>query len=240
MTTNPNPNDAAQANGSKGKHLIRLVMQRLRAPARRCAHRFLIRCTFNREQGRSPQVPYAGPTRTLSSFRSGGDHDDFWSCVKAEAGSAPAHDKPAGLTPPIVGDEMGGTAPGDIDSRPQRIPAGQAYRPDNSNDNYSSGSPRPEPWLRVPVFDMQSATHLSPIRGIHVREYKGTIVVDIRQFIVTPEGDSLPSKKGIALTVPQWRRLKEAMDSVDSEILNKQSRLNRGDSERDGPPGGMP
>ncbi|CBJ26569.1 conserved unknown protein [Ectocarpus siliculosus] len=66
---------------------------------------------------------------------------------------------------------------------------------------------------------MQSSMHLSPVRQADVRLFKGRPLVDIRQYFRGAEGQAAPTKKGIALTIPQWRRLQEAMADIDKEIF---------------------
>lgn len=58
--------------------------------------------------------------------------------------------------------------------------------------------------------------HLSRGKQVTVSSFNGRMLVDIRQYFKNLEGATLPTKKGISLTIPQWRRLREAMDEIDS------------------------
>ncbi|KAJ6499917.1 transcriptional Coactivator p15-domain-containing protein [Mycena vitilis] len=52
-----------------------------------------------------------------------------------------------------------------------------------------------------------------------VRNFKGTTLLDIREFYVDKEsGDSKPGKKGVSLTVEQWQGLKQATATLDELI----------------------
>lgn len=42
-------------------------------------------------------------------------------------------------------------------------------------------------------------------------------MVDIREYY-DADGDLKPGKKGIALSIPQWQKLKEIVDEVDEAI----------------------
>lgn len=106
---------------------------------------------------------------------------------------------------------------------------GEAYGPSSASGHGNSSGPPPftpstntsdqrDSYLPDPVFDMLASMHLSPVRQANVRYFKGKILVDIRQFFKGEDGTVLPMKKGIALTVPQWRRLQAAMGDIDSKI----------------------
>jgi hypothetical protein len=47
-----------------------------------------------------------------------------------------------------------------------------------------------------------------------VREFKGTALLDIREFYGT-DGEEKPGKKGISLTLEQWRALSESASEID-------------------------
>eukprot|EP00245_Coleochaete_scutata_P018673 TRINITY_DN9845_c0_g1_i1.p1 TRINITY_DN9845_c0_g1~~TRINITY_DN9845_c0_g1_i1.p1 ORF type:complete len:104 (+),score=39.69 TRINITY_DN9845_c0_g1_i1:62-373(+) len=55
---------------------------------------------------------------------------------------------------------------------------------------------------------------LSKNRRVTVRSFKGTVFVDIREFY--EKNDVwLPGKKGISLTVDQWKALKKGIAEID-------------------------
>ncbi|KAF8507741.1 RNA polymerase II transcriptional coactivator [Gautieria morchelliformis] len=58
---------------------------------------------------------------------------------------------------------------------------------------------------------------LSPSRRVSVRMYKGVKLVDLRQFYGR-DGEKKPGKKGIALTVDQWKCLRRSVRDIDTMI----------------------
>ncbi|XP_015763952.1 PREDICTED: RNA polymerase II transcriptional coactivator KIWI-like [Acropora digitifera] len=58
---------------------------------------------------------------------------------------------------------------------------------------------------------------LADRRKISVREFKGKVYVDIREFYES-DGELKPGKKGIMLQISQWEKLKEHIDDVDEAI----------------------
>ncbi|XP_072938548.1 RNA polymerase II transcriptional coactivator [Epargyreus clarus] len=52
---------------------------------------------------------------------------------------------------------------------------------------------------------------------VKVREFKGKVYVDIREFY-EKNGELLPGKKGISLTPEQWRKLVSLSDEINESI----------------------
>ncbi|KAI0268806.1 transcriptional Coactivator p15-domain-containing protein [Gloeopeniophorella convolvens] len=51
-------------------------------------------------------------------------------------------------------------------------------------------------------------------RRVTVRDFKGSTLIDIREYYGT-DGDEKPGKKGISLSVEQWRTLMQASEAID-------------------------
>ncbi|XP_033125200.1 activated RNA polymerase II transcriptional coactivator p15-like [Anneissia japonica] len=62
---------------------------------------------------------------------------------------------------------------------------------------------------------------LSRTRFVNVREFKGKVLIDIREYYEAG-GEMKPGKKGISLSVDQWKKLKEVVDDVDDSIKELQ------------------
>lgn len=188
-------------------------MQRLGWSARSCSRRSLTH-TLSR----------------LSSSSAGSEHDDFWTAAQTEAKTTPAYKQATEASsdapsPSVDGNQW--AAPGGFG--PGRMPMGEAYGPSTASGNGNNSGPPPfnpstntsnsrDSHLQDPVFDMLDSMHLSPVKQVDVRTYKGNTLVDIRQFFKGVDGATIPTKKGIALTMPQWRRLQAAMGNIDSKI----------------------
>ncbi|XKL64347.1 hypothetical protein PGB90_004433 [Kerria lacca] len=54
-------------------------------------------------------------------------------------------------------------------------------------------------------------------RFVKVRDFRGKIIIDIREFY-EKDGELLPGKKGIALTAKQWKTFKDIVDEVDQKV----------------------
>lgn len=58
---------------------------------------------------------------------------------------------------------------------------------------------------------------LTKTRRVTLRKWKGKNLVDIREFW-GDQGDLKPGKKGISLTVEQWKRLLEIVPEISKRI----------------------
>ncbi|GAA5996802.1 transcriptional coactivator p15/PC4 family protein [Rhodotorula paludigena] len=57
-------------------------------------------------------------------------------------------------------------------------------------------------------------------KRVTVSQFKKSTLVQIREYYMGDDGEMKPGKKGIALSVEQWDRLKKGRDSVDEAIDN--------------------
>ncbi|KAI9114329.1 hypothetical protein K1719_014557 [Acacia pycnantha] len=58
---------------------------------------------------------------------------------------------------------------------------------------------------------------ISKNRRVTVRNWNGKIWVDIREFYVK-DGKQLPGKKGISLSIDQWKVLRDHADKIDDAL----------------------
>ncbi|RHZ43931.1 hypothetical protein Glove_801g11 [Diversispora epigaea] len=68
--------------------------------------------------------------------------------------------------------------------------------------------------------DGEAYFKLSEKKRVTVRKFKNMILIDFREFFTNSDGDSNPTKKGIALQPEQWNKLKEFISDIDEEIEN--------------------
>ncbi|XP_058463963.1 RNA polymerase II transcriptional coactivator [Malaya genurostris] len=54
-------------------------------------------------------------------------------------------------------------------------------------------------------------------RKISINEFKNKLYVNIREYY-EKDGKTLPGKKGISLTVPEWKKLLEYADEINEKL----------------------
>ncbi|XP_020284205.1 activated RNA polymerase II transcriptional coactivator p15 [Pseudomyrmex gracilis] len=69
--------------------------------------------------------------------------------------------------------------------------------------------------------DEESVWDLGNNRQVNVRNFKGKYYVDIREMYYDKDGDLKPGKKGICLTMQQWRKFMDAIHEIDKVAKSK-------------------
>ncbi|MCJ8746991.1 hypothetical protein PDJAM_G00148210 [Pangasius djambal] len=59
---------------------------------------------------------------------------------------------------------------------------------------------------------------IGKMRYVSVRDFKGKVLIDIREYWMDQAGEMKPGKKGISLNPEQWNQLKEQMSDIDDAI----------------------
>lgn len=62
-------------------------------------------------------------------------------------------------------------------------------------------------------------------RNLRVRTFAGRVLVDVREFYEGRDGSLLPTKKGIALSLDQWRELRAQIGAIDAAVEAAQAAL---------------
>ncbi|KAK9764539.1 hypothetical protein K7432_007871 [Basidiobolus ranarum] len=66
--------------------------------------------------------------------------------------------------------------------------------------------------------DGEQYFELSSKKRMSVRKWKNMVLVDFREFYTDSNGVVRPTKKGITLSLDQWKKLKELANEVDDAI----------------------
>ncbi|KAF4011463.1 hypothetical protein G4228_001886 [Cervus hanglu yarkandensis] len=56
---------------------------------------------------------------------------------------------------------------------------------------------------------------IGKMRYVSVQDFKGKVLIDIREYWMDPEGEMKPGRKGISLNPEQWSQLKEQISDID-------------------------
>ncbi|KAJ0067766.1 hypothetical protein NL108_010070 [Boleophthalmus pectinirostris] len=59
---------------------------------------------------------------------------------------------------------------------------------------------------------------IGKMRYVSVRDFKGKVLIDIREYWMNQDGEMKPGKKGISLNPEQWNQLKEQISDIDDAI----------------------
>ncbi|XP_042612539.1 SUB1 regulator of transcription b [Cyprinus carpio] len=59
---------------------------------------------------------------------------------------------------------------------------------------------------------------IGKLRYVSVRDFKGKVLIDIREYWMDQAGEMKPGMKGISLNPEQWNQLKEQMSDIDDAV----------------------
>lgn len=79
------------------------------------------------------------------------------------------------------------------------------------------------------VDDSNNQIQLSKTRYVTVSEFRNKVRVDIREFYINNEGKPCPGKKGVSLSLEDWKKLTDNIDKIDKIV----KRLNGDVDEKD-------
>lgn len=104
-------------------------------------------------------------------------------------------------------------------------PRKNRQRNDSSSDtSIEDPEPRPAPKKAKSSSakddDNEPSWALDKKRFLKVREFKGKVFVDIREYY-DADGVLKPGKKGISLSAQQWKKLVEVVDEVEKALSEK-------------------
>ncbi|KAL9356449.1 hypothetical protein Peur_049702 [Populus x canadensis] len=73
------------------------------------------------------------------------------------------------------------------------------------------------PSLTTPLIILMTSLFIGRNRRVTVRNWRGKINVDIREFY-PKDGNLLPGKKGITLSLEQWNMLRDHVEEIDKAL----------------------
>ncbi|KAL2941853.1 RNA polymerase II transcriptional coactivator KIWI [Bienertia sinuspersici] len=98
--------------------------------------------------------------------------------------------------------------------------SGKSKRKDNddyASDGDSDGKAPPKKSAKQDDEDGIVVCEISKNRRVSVRSWQGKVMIDIREFYVK-DGKQLPGRKGISLTMDQWKVLREHIEDIDQAV----------------------
>ncbi|XP_073685872.1 SUB1 regulator of transcription a [Garra rufa] len=59
---------------------------------------------------------------------------------------------------------------------------------------------------------------IGKMKYVSVRNFKGNLLIDIREYFMDQEGEMKPGRKGISLNPEQWNQLKQQISEIDDAV----------------------
>ncbi|KAF7644985.1 hypothetical protein LDENG_00212650 [Lucifuga dentata] len=89
----------------------------------------------------------------------------------------------------------------------KKAKSGESSKPGGSSKRSGSGGNGEDNMFQI-----------GKMRYVSVRDFKGKVLVDVREYWMNQDGEMKPGKKGISLNPEQWNQLKEQISDIDEAI----------------------
>uniref|UniRef100_A0A3Q2WRZ3 Activated RNA polymerase II transcriptional coactivator p15 n=1 Tax=Haplochromis burtoni TaxID=8153 RepID=A0A3Q2WRZ3_HAPBU len=86
----------------------------------------------------------------------------------------------------------------------KKAKSGESSKPGGSSKGSSNGD--------------DNMFQIGKMRYVSVRDFKGKVLIDIREYWMNQDGEMKPGKKGISLNPEQWNQLKDQISEIDDAI----------------------
>ncbi|KAF7198758.1 activated RNA polymerase II transcriptional coactivator p15 [Nothobranchius furzeri] len=86
----------------------------------------------------------------------------------------------------------------------KKAKSGESSKPSSSAKSSGNGS--------------DNMFQIGKMRYVSVRDFKGKVLIDIREYWMNPDGEMKPGKKGISLNPEQWNQLKDQIAEIDDAV----------------------
>ncbi|XP_057686900.1 SUB1 regulator of transcription b [Corythoichthys intestinalis] len=116
----------------------------------------------------------------------------------------------------VLSSSSGSESDSDVETKAKRkkpsAPEKPAKKPKTGESGKTAGSSKGDNNTEDNMFQ------IGRMRYVSVRDFKGKVLIDIREYWTNPDGDMKPGKKGIALNPEQWNQLKDQISEIDEAI----------------------
>ncbi|KAJ3604577.1 hypothetical protein NHX12_029317 [Muraenolepis orangiensis] len=118
----------------------------------------------------------------------------------------------------VLSSTSGSESDGEVEPKGKRkkqsAPEKVAKKPKGGETSQAGGSAKSSSKADDNMFQ------IGKMRYVSVRDFKGKVLVDIREYWMNQDGEMKPGKKGISLNPEQWTQLKEQISEIDEAMKN--------------------
>ncbi|XP_043094116.1 SUB1 regulator of transcription b [Puntigrus tetrazona] len=116
----------------------------------------------------------------------------------------------------VLSSTSGSDSDSDTETKAKRKKASAPEKP--AKKQKSGESSKPSGSAKSDRNNEDNMFQIGKLRYVSVRDFKGKVLIDIREYWMDQAGEMKPGKKGISLNPEQWNQLKEQMSDIDDAI----------------------
>ncbi|KAI7812773.1 SUB1 regulator of transcription b [Triplophysa rosa] len=119
-------------------------------------------------------------------------------------------------TKEVLSSTSGSDSESDTETKAKRKKASAPEKP--AKKQKSGETSRPSASAKSDRNSDDNMFQIGKMRYVSVRDFKGKVLIDIREYWMDQAGEMKPGKKGISLNPEQWNQLKEQMSDIDDAV----------------------
>ncbi|XDV20422.1 hypothetical protein PO909_025752 [Leuciscus waleckii] len=119
-------------------------------------------------------------------------------------------------TKEVLSSSSGSDSDSDTETKAKRKKASAPEKP--AKKQKSGETSKPSGSAKSDRNSDDNMFQIGKLRYVSVRDFKGKVLIDVREYWMDQAGEMKPGKKGISLNPEQWNQLKEQMSDIDDAI----------------------
>ncbi|XP_077087436.1 SUB1 regulator of transcription b [Siphateles boraxobius] len=119
-------------------------------------------------------------------------------------------------TKEVLSSSSGSDSDSDTETKAKRKKASAPEKP--AKKQKSGETSKPSGSAKSDRHSDDNMFQIGKLRYVSVRDFKGKVLIDVREYWMDQAGEMKPGKKGISLNPEQWNQLKEQMSDIDDAI----------------------
>ncbi|XP_026106098.1 SUB1 regulator of transcription b [Carassius auratus] len=116
----------------------------------------------------------------------------------------------------VLSSSSGSDSDSDTEKKAKRKKASAPEKP--AKKQKSGETSKPSGSAKSDRNNEDNMFQIGKLRYVSVRDFKGKVLIDIREYWMDQAGEMKPGKKGISLNPEQWNQLKEQMSDIDDAV----------------------
>ncbi|KAA0717316.1 Activated RNA polymerase II transcriptional coactivator p15 SUB1 -like protein [Triplophysa tibetana] len=116
----------------------------------------------------------------------------------------------------VLTSTSGSDSESDTETKAKRKKASAPEKP--AKKQKSGETSRPSASAKSDKSSEDNMFQIGKMKYVSVRDFKGKVLIDVREYWMDQAGEMKPGKKGISLNPEQWNQLKEQMPDIDDAI----------------------
>lgn len=118
----------------------------------------------------------------------------------------------------VLSSTSGSDSDSDVETKAKRKKPSIPEKPAKKQKSGESSRPGGSANAKGDTNHDDNMFQIGKMRYVSVRDFKGKVLIDIREYWMNQDGEMKPGKKGISLNPEQWSQLKDQISEIDDAV----------------------